>query len=119
MRSEEFEAVIKDRIAMCLDTLIIKANEYATEDRLHNFKVAGKIQHVNPVVALAGMMAKHTVSVYDLIAQYGEGKEIPAGMWDEKIGDSINYLLLLTALLVEERGKHCKVAEDDICQKTE
>lgn len=47
-------------------------------------------------------MAKHTVSVYDLIDDYEQGKAIPKEMWAEKIGDSINYLLLLTALLEEK-----------------
>ena len=50
------------------------------------------------------MMAKHTVSVYDLIEDYEQGKEISPKMWAEKIGDSINYLLLLTALLEEDRN---------------
>ena len=53
--------------------------------------------------ALGGMMAKHTVSVYDLIERHERGETISPAMWDEKIGDSINYLLLLTAAIEEER----------------
>lgn len=49
-------------------------------------------------------MSKHTVSVYDLIEDYEQGKAISKEMWDEKIGDSINYLLLLTALLEDENN---------------
>ena len=49
-------------------------------------------------------MAKHTVSVYDLIDDYKQGKAISKEMWAEKIGDSINYLLVLTALLEEDEN---------------
>lgn len=102
MRTEQFEEVINNRIETCKSVLCSKAEEYATDDRLHNFKVAGKLQKCTPVKALGGMMAKHTVSVYDLIDDYEQGKAISKEMWAEKIGDSINYLLLLTALLEED-----------------
>jgi hypothetical protein len=80
--------------------LITKAREYATEDRLHNFKVAAALQGCTPAQALAGMMAKHTVSVYDMARN---GREYPQALWDEKITDSINYLLLLAAVVREGR----------------
>ena len=42
--------------------------------------------------ALVGMMTKHTVSVYDMV---NGGQAYASDKWDEKIGDLINYLLLL------------------------
>ena len=104
MRTEQFEEVINNRIETCKSVLCSKAEEYATDDRLHNFKVAGELQKCTAVKALGGMMAKHTVSVYDLIDDYEQGKAISKEMWAEKIGDSINYLLLLTALLEEDKN---------------
>lgn len=104
MRTEQFEEVINNRIETCKSVLCSKAEEYATDDRLHNFKVAGELQKCTAVKALGGMMAKHTVSVYDLIDDYEQGKAISQEMWAEKIGDSINYLLLLTALLEEDKN---------------
>ena len=101
MNTIEFNKTIEERIKKCCDMLIKKADEYATEDRLHNFKVAAKLQGCTPEKALAGMMCKHTVSVYDLINDYDNGENIPMALWEEKIGDSINYLLLLTALIQE------------------
>lgn len=98
MLAEEFEKIINLRLTLCRDTLTRKAAEYATEDRLHNFKVAAQMQDVTPVQALAGMMAKHTVSIYDMCTS---GDVYPPEMWAEKIGDSINYLLLLDALVRE------------------
>lgn len=104
MQAEQFKNVINNRIETCKSVLCSKAEEYATDDRLHNFKVAGELQKCTPVKALGGMMSKHTVSVYDLIEGYEQGKEISPKMWSEKIGDSINYLLLLTALLEEDKN---------------
>ena len=107
MNTIEFNKIIEERIKKCCDILIKKANEYATEDRLHNFKIAAKLQNCTPITALAGMMCKHTVSVYDLIRDNEKGKNIPEALWEEKIGDSINYLLLLTALL-HDKNKEVK-----------
>ena len=104
MKAEQFEEIINNRIETCKSVLCSKSEEYATDDRLHNFKVAGELQKCPAVKALGGMMAKHTVSVYDLIDDYEQGKAISQEMWAEKIGDSINYLLLLTALLEEDKN---------------
>jgi hypothetical protein len=101
MNTERFEECLNNRIEKCKAVLLKKADEYATDDRLHNFKVAAELQGVNPLTALSGMMAKHTVSVYDLIRETESGDRPPLDMWDEKIGDSINYLLLLDAAVRE------------------
>lgn len=101
MNAEDFNKIIHEQISRCEATLCKKADEYATEDRLHNFKVAAGIQNCLPTTALGGMMAKHTVSVYDMIRGLEEGKSYPLELWDEKIGDSINYLLLLAAAVRE------------------
>lgn len=111
MNNTEFEKIIAEQFDSCRETLLKKAEEYADDtDRLHNFKIAAKLQGVTPLAALGGMMAKHTVSVYDLIRRHENGFEIKKEMWDEKIGDSINYLLLMQGLLAEERHKDDKVS---------
>ena len=38
MRTEQFEEVINNRIETCKSVLCSKAEEYATDDRLHNSK---------------------------------------------------------------------------------
>ena len=102
MNTETFNKVIREQIERCEATLCKKADEYdANEDRLHVFKVAAGLQDCLPTTALVGMMAKHTVSVYDMIRGLEEGKSYPLELWDEKIGDSINYLLLLAAAVRE------------------
>lgn len=99
MNQSQFNDIFESTVSRCRNVLCSKAKEYATEDRLHNFKQAGHIQEVTPVQALAGMMAKHTVSVYDMV----KSKDAyPEALWNEKITDSINYLILLRALIEDE-----------------
>lgn len=101
MNSEWFEKVVKEQIKTCEDVLIGKAKEYATDDdRLHNFKNAAGMMSCDPKEALAGMMAKHTISIYDMCRN---GKDYPIELWNEKITDHINYLLLLKAVVEEEK----------------
>ena len=103
MKFDRFNEVTKKRIDACLKTMTGKSEEYSTEqDKLHNFKVAAQLQNCTPITALAGMMAKHTVSVYDLVERQENGLVVTKEMWDEKIGDHINYLLLLDALISEK-----------------
>ena len=93
---------ITEMIDHCKQTLIDKHAEYAVGSNYHNFEQAAKLMNTDPRKALAGMMAKHTVSVYDLI----ESNEIaPRDQWKEKIGDHINYLLILWAMVNEEAGR--------------
>lgn len=100
MKTEEFNKTIEEQLTLCKSILQVKAKEYATEDRLHNFKVAADLQSVRPESALAGMMAKHTASIYDLCNT--DRSEWTMEIWEEKITDSINYLLLLKALISED-----------------
>ena len=100
MNTEKFEEMVNNQIELCKKTLLKKAKEYATEDRLHNFKVAAELQEISPEQALAGMMAKHTVSIYDM-CNSPNPIDYPIELWDEKITDSINYLLLLAAVIRE------------------
>lgn len=100
MNNELFNNIVNDQLETCKHVLGLKGDEYdsATKDRLHSFKVAAEVQNVSPMQALAGMMAKHTVSIYDMC----HDGEYPESRWNEKITDSINYLLLLKALYYEE-----------------
>lgn len=108
MTDEKFAEAIERMDRLTKSVLCAKAKEYATDDRLHNFKFAGSLQRITPEAALGGMMAKHTVCVYDMINGVDSGESYPIEVWEEKIGDSINYLYLLYALVVErmEHGEH-------------
>ena len=94
-----YELAIDDMITHCQQTLVSKHKEYANEDDFHNFRSAAVLQDITPEQALMGMMAKHTVSIYDLINDAAESRDIPEDLWREKIGDNINYLLILWAMV--------------------
>ena len=100
MTATEFERLFEEQVERSRIVLVNKAGEYATEDRLHNFKVAAALEGKTPEQALAGMMAKHTVSVYDMAES---GQPYPMELWQEKITDHINYLFLLNAIVREWR----------------
>lgn len=112
MDTVRFAEVLDETLNKCVETLGTKANEYATEDRLHNFKIAAEMQNCTPFTALAGMMAKHTVSVYDLIQKVENGLVVTEDMWNEKIGDHINYLILLKALVAEQFDRYKEIDND-------
>ena len=100
MKASEFEEILEEQIDQCRGMLGAKAEEYASEkDRLSNFKRAAALTEGETVPqALGGMMKKHTVSIYDMIAS---GEAYPMELWNEKITDHINYLILLKAVVLE------------------
>ena len=100
MHNDQFQKVLDTQIQQTVKTLAGKAEEYASDnDRLANFKRSAHLNHTTQPKAVTGMMSKHTVSVYDMV---DVGKAYSAAVWDEKIGDHINYLILLKAVLIEE-----------------
>lgn len=101
MNNQAFNTVIKDQLGYCESLLITKGEEYDndTNDRLHSFKTAAQLQGITPKQALAGMLAKHTISIFDMCQ---DKKHFTADKWEEKITDHINYLLLLKAMVIEE-----------------
>jgi len=101
MDSKTFDEILISRINKMQRTLASKATEYATDDRLHNFKRAAELQGVTKEQACLGFMTKHLVSILDMIRDNAEGRRISQERIDEKIGDAINYLVLLEALFLE------------------
>ena len=102
MKVDDFDIVLDETVERVTRTLGSKAVEYADDvDRLHNFKLAGELTGQDPKQVLAGFMAKHTISIYDMIRL---DKTYPLSLWDEKIVDHINYLILLRAIVQEQEG---------------
>lgn len=100
MKHFAFKTVVENQLDRSREVLLGKAEEYSSaQDRLHNFRVAAKLQGVSEKEALGGMMSKHTVSIFDMIR---DDEDVNLAMWDEKITDHINYLLLLRAMVAED-----------------
>lgn len=113
MQSSDFDLILKAQLAITTRTLSSKAKEYASdEDRLQNFKSAATLQGINQVQALGGMMAKHTVSIFDMIADDDYLSYEHWIAWQEKITDHINYLILLRATVIDEMDKNTNAARE-------
>jgi hypothetical protein len=99
MTDETFNKIVSERVKKIQTVLSAKSKQYALDgDRLHNFKVAARLLKTTPEQALWGIAVKHLVSVEDLVM----GRLAPTQETvDEKIGDMINYLVLLEAVLTE------------------
>ena len=98
MDSKTFNELVDYRCAEIERVLAKKADEYARGDRLSNFKKAAEIQGIRPEQACVNFMMKHIVSIMDLVHDLDDGKSPAESMLDEKIGDAINYLILLDGL---------------------
>lgn len=122
MTIEEFNDIVHKQVDTCTNTLTGKGLEYApnaakaegttlpmplgnltikTPDRLLHFKKAAAIMNTTPKAALLGMLSKHIVSVSDMCMD--KDTQYSLEKWDEKITDSINYLLILRAIVEEEK----------------
>ena len=110
MKIEEFNKAVKEQLLTCENMLLNKGREYAPDaaetndvDRLAHFKKAAALMGTTQKAALLGMLTKHLVSISDMCIDKNEYKR---DRWIEKITDSINYLLILRAVVEEETEKH-------------
>jgi hypothetical protein len=105
MDIKTFNTLLTRRLARTKEVLASKGIEYGRGgERLHNFKVAASLNSGSPTTpekALLGMWRKHLVSVLDMIEDVSNGVKISRSYLDEKIQDTINYPILLEALIVE------------------
>jgi hypothetical protein len=103
MTSEEFNKILEQRIAKMRESLGTKRNEYAKTDNVfHNFNRASAVLQTTREEALMGMAVKHFVSILDIVDNLGDQFPPPQEVISEKIGDMINYLVILEAMLYEQ-----------------
>ena len=101
MLQEEFNDIVTKQMKKCWETLFNKGNEYSVQgDRLSHFKKAAAVMDSTPEAALFGMLSKHLISLSDMCM---DKRKHPKEVWSEKITDSINYLLILAAIVEEEQ----------------
>lgn len=100
MTEQQFEKHVDERIEKIIEVLQIKVKEYSKNDNpFHNFDRAAAMNGCTPERALMGMLAKHQISVLDLVDDIDQGKLPSDALVSEKIGDHINYLILLEGLI--------------------
>lgn len=105
MQEERFNQIIEAQVDMALALFRKKNDAYSGTqivDRLAGVKDVAAIRGVSKLEAISGMMAKHTMSIYNMMKS---DQEFPIEVWNEKISDHINYLLLAAASLHEDHDE--------------
>ena len=98
----DFNFVVDETLDDIRKLLISKGSEYVPEDatgRFHNFVKGAAFNEQLPTEALWGYLTKHLVSLSDMVKV--PSNDTPLAKWDEKINDSIAYLLLLKGIVFE------------------
>jgi len=103
MKLEEFKRLCSKRLNHCTSIMYgVKNDEYTRNgDKLHNFKRAASMLSSSPEEALLGMWSKHLTSILDIVKDLESDKLPSKEIVNEKFSDTINYLLLLEALITE------------------
>jgi hypothetical protein len=111
MTREDFTKRVEKRIDLVRQTLLAKHKEYAKDDNVfRNFDEAagGLSLHSTSAEVLWSYMTKHLVSIKDIVS---DNTPVTNEVVSEKIGDVINYLILLEAMLNEKGERYCKLKE--------
>lgn len=110
MNHNDFINIVDATLKHCCDLLLTKGSEYSASanDRLAAFKQAAALERTTPQRALFGMLAKHLVSIQNMCDR--RIRDYSKEQWLEKIGDAINYLILLQGIVEEcyQEAKHEK-----------
>ena len=101
MTYEKFNQIVEAMVKKCLDTMVKKQTEYSLDkDRFSSFKEGETLTRLSPERTLYMFMYKHIKSLADMVSSE---KKYPKELWEEKIQDNINYLLLLRGLLEDDK----------------
>ena len=104
--------MVKNTLSECESVLIKKGNEYHRNDNpLHNFEYGSLIVGKTREEVIQGFALKHLISVLDIVNDISKDKNPSKEITDEKIGDLINYLLLLKFSIYKRIKK--EVPEED------
>ena len=99
MQNDQFNDLIETTLDNAKRTLTRKSEGYSTEeDRLHNFRTGAALNGITMEQVCWGMATKHIISIRDMVMS---GETYDADIWDEKLGDAINYLAILKAITAE------------------
>ena len=100
IKETKFNNMMFDLLEKVKNLMLTKGNQYNENptDRFDQFKKASKLTKISPVRTLYGMLVKHIISLSDMISSE---KQYSKELWNEKIIDNINYLLLLAGAIKE------------------
>ncbi len=104
MNQNDFNNLVESTMESCKKKLVQKREEYVNDpniDVLSNFKNNAELSIAGTPEGIGWeLMTKHLQSIKD----YCEGRKVGSEVLDEKIGDAINYLVLIKAIISEREG---------------
>ena len=104
MNQNDFNNLVESTMESCKKVLLKKREEYVIDlaaDVLSNFKNNAKLSIAGTPEGIGWeLMTKHLQSIKD----YCAGRKVGSNVLDEKIGDAINYLVLIKAIISEREG---------------
>lgn len=106
MTQDKFDEVLNSQIERCIKVLNSKQKEYVLNksDRLKAFKIVWLDNNKNnQKQVLWGQMVKHLSSIYDMCQKDKKYDLDNIDKWYEKITDTINYLIILIAIIEDEK----------------
>lgn len=102
MNSANFEKNSKQLLGYCWNLLFTKASEYANDDdRLANFKQITSMMQTNPAQVAFWYDLKHIASLAKIVQEIDQGKIPTREYLLEKMGDYLNYGMLIYAAIIE------------------
>ncbi|TXG79640.1 MAG: hypothetical protein E6R13_09620 [Spirochaetes bacterium] len=101
-----FDQIVERRLDLIRKVLVSKGKEYSTDhDVFHNFRAATGVSfHDAPEKVAWEFMTKHLQSIKDILnhVETGGFNGHPSeALVEEKIGDAVNYLILIEGMLKE------------------
>lgn len=100
MLKKDFDILVNKRLAECKKVLTSKAADYASDvDRLANFKRGAALVDLTPKQYAQALVTKHIVAIADKVIS---DEVMTPTFVAEKIGDVINYMMLIEALNQEK-----------------
>jgi hypothetical protein len=106
MNAEEFDIFLEETFERIRLVLASKGNEYVANDaksRFHNFDISAAFKSESSEQALWGFVTKQLVSLSDMVKC--DSTSYPIDLWDEKLGDVINYMILLRGIVYHKHNQ--------------
>ena len=115
MNNTEFNQVVEQLLSDCKKTLTSKGSDYTRgdSDRLINFKRSSEALGVNSFQVLGVFLRKQM----DPIWKYIKSGSIESEPIQSRIVDSINYLILLYALIAEDNNQVTQTKTYEKCPR--
>jgi len=111
MHNNQFTEVVLGLLDECKEMLVKKGEDYSTsDDRLDNFKSAEQFTSLSQWQCWEALFFKH---IQSLRTYFRSGRKQLNEDVHHRIRDSINYLILLEAMLVEEKEGHATIESDE------